>query len=361
MAKPLSRSAILKNLSERQKIKSKLVLFVFFLFLIIITIPLSQYFLNIYIPYNQTALRVEETVFTRKNVVDFVRFNQRLSEEQGVQFNAGSSLFESLQLIAENEISYISATSFGLTVEQWEIDEAFFIRLGFYNDIDVNIEEDLKNFQERKIQFLNEVQLDEETFQNIVRKGIFREKLRRELAREIPLSQPHVLVYKITLDDVQPSIIAEIERRINQGENLDDVALSFSVDKNVMRDKGSIGWTPKGINAAIDELYFNKFESKLGIKQLSEPYINQEANAYELYIITDYSELKELSEDHELALSENSLVSFLSEKSNEIDIEYGLDNDTFNWINTRVEIASILPSDIPVDDNIIGMNELGSQ
>tara|TARA_B110000438_G_C15759152_1_gene626482 strand:+ start:76 stop:1158 length:1083 start_codon:yes stop_codon:yes gene_type:complete len=360
MVKPLSRSAILINLSERQKIKSRLILFVFFLFLVLITIPISQYFLNIYVPYNQTALRVEETIFTRKNVVDFVRFNQRLSEEQGVQFNAGSSLFESLQLIAENEISYLSATPFGLTVEQWEIDEAFFIRLGFYNDIDVNIDEDLQNFQERKIQFLNEVQLDEETYQNIVRKGIFREKLRRELSREIPLSQPHVLVYKIILDDIQPSVISEIERRINQGENLDDIARSFSIDKNVIRDKGNIGWTPKGINPVIDELFFNKSE-RLGIKKLSEPYINQEANAYELYVITDYSELKELSDDNELLLSENSLVSFLSTKSNEIDIEYGLDNDTFNWINSRVEIASILPDSGPVDDNIMGMNELDNQ
>jgi hypothetical protein len=168
------------------------------------------------------------------------------------------------------------------------------------------------------------------------------------------------LVYKIILDDIQPSVISEIERRINQGENLDDIARSFSIDKNVIRDKGNIGWTPKGINPVIDELFFNKSE-RLGIKKLSEPYINQEANAYELYVITDYSELKELSDDNELLLSENSLVSFLSTKSNEIDIEYGLDNDTFNWINSRVEIASILPDSGPVDDNIMGMNELDNQ
>ena len=361
MTKPLSRSEILKNLSERQKIKSRLLIFVIFFFLVIVTIPVSQYFLNIYIPYNQTALRVEETVFTRKNVVDFVRFNQRLSEEQGVKFDAGSSLFESLQLIAENEISYFSAIPFGLTVEQWEVDEAFFIRLGFYNDIDVNIDEDLNNFQERKIQFLNEIQLDEETYQNIVRKGIFREKLRRELSREIPLSQPQVFVYKIVLSDIQPSIISEIERRLKQGEDLTNITTLFSIDENVVRDKGSVGWVAKGVLPIIDELFFNAGSSRLEIKQLSEPFINQEANAYELYVITQYSELKELSVDQEQLLSENALVSFLSTKSNEIDIEYGLDNDTFNWINSRVEIASILPDDIPVDDNIMSINESGSQ
>ena len=69
-------------------------------------------------PYQKIALKVENTEFNRKDLVEFIRFNQRLSEEQGNQFDLGSSLFQSLQLLAENEIAYLYATEFGLTVEK---------------------------------------------------------------------------------------------------------------------------------------------------------------------------------------------------------------------------------------------------
>ena len=66
-----------------------------------------------------------------KTLVEFIRFNQRLSEEQGNQFDLGSSLFQSLQLLAENEIALLICYRIWITVDEWEIDEAFYLKLGF--------------------------------------------------------------------------------------------------------------------------------------------------------------------------------------------------------------------------------------
>ena len=132
MNESLSRKEILNSIKEKKKLKSKLFIILLVISIIIISVPSASYLINVWIPYQKTALKVEEKEFTRKDLVDFIRFNQRLSEEQGNQFDLGSSLFQSLQLLAENEIAYLSATEYGLTVDDWEIDEAFYLKLGFY-------------------------------------------------------------------------------------------------------------------------------------------------------------------------------------------------------------------------------------
>ena len=217
MSQSLSRMEILDKINSKRRIKSKLLLIVLILFALLTIVPIANYFIQVKLPYEKTALKVGQTNFTRENVVDFIIFNQRLSEEQGVNFDLGSSLFESLQLIAENEIAFLSAAEYGLVVDQWEIDEAFFIRLGFFNDFDIDTDEAQEAFNEKKLQFLNQIQLSEDSYQDIVRKGLFREKLRRELSREIPSIQLHKYIYEISLDEISQSMISEIQRNIDKG------------------------------------------------------------------------------------------------------------------------------------------------
>ena len=79
MSQSLSRNNILEQLRIKRNKKFRLASIVTVLITFTLLLPVLQYSLNVYIPYNKTALRVEESVFTRKDVVDFVRFNQRLS------------------------------------------------------------------------------------------------------------------------------------------------------------------------------------------------------------------------------------------------------------------------------------------
>ena len=123
-----SRKEILSSIDRKKNLRSKLFLIIILIFFLSSLIPISSYIVNVWVPYQKIALKVENTEFTRKDLVEFIRFNQRLSEEQGNQFDLGSSLFQSLQLLAENEIAYLYATEFGLTVDDWEIDEAFYLK-----------------------------------------------------------------------------------------------------------------------------------------------------------------------------------------------------------------------------------------
>ena len=111
MNESLSRKEILNSVKEKKKLKSRLLIILLIISIFIVLVSITSYFINVWIPYQKTALKVEEKEFTRKDLVDFIRFNQRLSEEQGNQFDLGSTLFQSLQLLAENEIAYLSATA----------------------------------------------------------------------------------------------------------------------------------------------------------------------------------------------------------------------------------------------------------
>ena len=342
MNEHLSRKEILNSIRDKKKLKSKLFVIVIIIALIIASIPTTSYVINVWIPYQKTALKVEEKEFTRKDLVDFIRFNQRLSEEQGNQFDLGSSLFQSLQLLAENEIASLYATEYGLTVNDWEIDEAFFLKLGFYNDFNLDAIEDENAFNEKKIQFLNQIQMNEKKYKEIVRKSLFREKLRRELSREIPTLQEHKYVYEIALEDISQSNINKIQREINSNSDIGKIVKKYSIDPNSIRGAGDFGWIPKGIMPELDSLIFGTDQDNyLKPKELSEPYIDQENSVFKLYVISDIKKSFELSEENFEQISNNVLINFFNERSRLVDMQYGLDNETFDWINEKVQVASL--------------------
>ena len=336
-----SRKEILSSIDRKKNLRSKLFLIVIIIFFLLSSIPISSYILNVWMPYQKIALKVEDKEFTRKDLVEFIRFNQRLSEEQGNQFDLGSSLFQSLQLLAENEIAYLYATEFGLTVDDWEIDEAFYLKLGLYNNFNLESKEDEELFKERKIQFLNQIQIDEDKFKEIIRKSLFREKLRRELSREIPSLQQHKYVFEIALEDISTTNLNKIQKEIASTNNISDVVKKYSIDPEVLRGSGDFGWIPKGINPDLDNLFFGGNDQALKPKELSEPFLDQENSVFKFYVISDVSESFELSEENFEIISESILTNFFNEKSQLVDMQYGLDNETFNWINDKVQVASI--------------------
>ena len=78
-----SRKEILSSIDKKKNLRSKLFLIVILIFFLFSSIPITSYVINVWMPYQKIALKVENTEFTRKDLVEFIRFNQRLSEEQG--------------------------------------------------------------------------------------------------------------------------------------------------------------------------------------------------------------------------------------------------------------------------------------
>tara|TARA_Y100001960_G_scaffold334120_1_gene445344 strand:+ start:139 stop:1263 length:1125 start_codon:yes stop_codon:yes gene_type:complete len=357
-----SRSEIIAN-SRKLKLKNRPFIYLAVIFLIIITfIPVIYYVQTHITPYNTKALVVEDKIYSRGNVVDFIRFNQRISEEKGEPYLIGGSLFDALKLMSENEIAYQVAPKMGLTVEDDEIDEAFFQRIGYSDISNINqlSAETLSSLNEKKKQFLNSIQLDEDVFRDIIRKDLFRQKVADEVAKSISRIQPQAHIYKITLLTPNINKVREISRMLNRGDNIEDVIVGVSEDPEAKRTKGEIGWIPEGILNNLDPLFFGVDEDGkrfLEVKTLSEPFVNSELGGADIYVISEISEARELSDKTFSLLAENALVEFLNNERKSLYIYMDLNNEIYNWINSKVRLASVLPEVIDETDPVLSQFE----
>ena len=126
----------------------------------------------------EIALRVNDKEYTRGDVVDYIRFNQRITEDLGMQFQIGTSLFDAMQTLQDNEIAYQLAPRYGITVESNEIDYYIESLLGYVFEKNSERNEEQKiNFEESKRQFLNKIGLPEEVYRDFIKKTIFKESI----------------------------------------------------------------------------------------------------------------------------------------------------------------------------------------
>ena len=78
----------------------------FSIFIFLFLILIFFYSVTYIIPPMKDAIKVGEVTYTRGDVVKFIRFNQRITEDLGMEFEIGNSLFEALRVILEGELAY---------------------------------------------------------------------------------------------------------------------------------------------------------------------------------------------------------------------------------------------------------------
>ena len=355
------RREIIRKKRESARRAKPYVIVGLLLLLAIAAIPAYDYFQTYVSPPTKQALRVEDKVYTLGDVVDFIRFNQRLSEDIGQQFDVGSSLFEALEIMQNNEIAYRAAPALGVTVTDEELDAQISLILGFPNltpeeranpDIVINLEE-------AELQFLNRVGLSRDAYLDILRKSLFKEQIRELLSESVPRIQPQAHVYEIVLAGADPQVLQRIQRALAGGDTPEEVAVQFSTDPNVQRTGGDVGWFPAGVVPSIDHLLWDVNDDGARVLPLgepSEPQYNSDSRTYNVYVVTELSEAREISPTVLQKLSDVALDDFINARRAEYSgrefeghpaLEMSLDSDVYNWVNRQVRLASILPSPTP--------------
>ena len=172
----------------------------------LLTVPVYAYFQSFVFPPRELALRVADTEYSRGDVVNFIRFNQRMSEKLGVPFEIGNSLFDALQTLQENELAFQLAPANGISVSAKEVDDRLSSILGFVavTAAERDSSEYKNNVDEARRQFIHEIGIDEKVFRDFIRKSMFKERLRAVVADQIPRVQAQVHVYQIIKYDRNP-------------------------------------------------------------------------------------------------------------------------------------------------------------
>ncbi|MDA0677017.1 MAG: peptidylprolyl isomerase [Chloroflexi bacterium] len=300
-------------------------------------------------PPRQLAIRVGDVEYSRGDVVDLIRFNQRLSEQIGIPFQLGSSVFEALQTIQEAELSYQLAPQYGISVSPEEVDERIAFILGFgLAGTDIESPEYQANLEETKRQFLNNVGLPESVWRDFLKKVLFQERLREVVGDSIPRIQPQVHVYQVLLEGNSAQLEQKrqlIAKELAAGNNIEDVVVSFSADIDVKRNRGDLGWMPKGITTPqIDNRLFGVGENGARLLPLNTPAVpslDDSSGMWSIIIIDQYQEAREVEEDALGLLKDKALTVFLNEQRKNIDLYLDLNSDIANWINKQVSLDAL--------------------
>ena len=112
------------------------------------------------------AIRVGEVSYTRGDVVNFIRFNQRITEDLGMEFEIGNSLFEALRVILEGELAYQIAPKYGISVSNDEVQLRIEMLMGFISVENAGSDEYLSNVEESYRQFLNKTGLSDQEYRD---------------------------------------------------------------------------------------------------------------------------------------------------------------------------------------------------
>jgi hypothetical protein len=360
------RRALIRSRQESSQRSRPFIVAGLVIILGLLAIPIYGYVQRFVVPPRQLAVRVQDAEYTRGDVVNFIRFNQRLSEDLGVQFQIGNSLFDALQIIQDNELSFQAAPTLGVAVSPEEVEGRIENLLGFQG---LTAEERAnlrtrQSLEEAKRQFLNKVALSEEVYRDIIRKSLFKEKVRENLGQGVPRIQPQVHLYEIVLTDQNAQTLQRIERALAGGDRPADVALQFSQDPNVKRTNGDAGWFPRRVLPEIEGLLWGtKADGSrvLPIGVPSDPQYNAEAKTYNIYVVTEFSEAREIDERAQRKLAEDALQTYLGERRRVLSetggIWMALDDKIYAWVNKQVRLASLLPTPMPQS----GLSQFGLQ
>ena len=363
-----SRFDLLKD-KKNQNRKSRPFLYLgFIIILIIVIIPVYSFYSTYIKPPTEIALRVNDKEYTRGDVVDYIRFNQRITEDLGSQFEIGTSLFDALQTLQDNEIAYQLAPRYGITVESTEVDEHIENMLGYFFEKTMNVdEEEQKNFDESKRQFLNKIGLSEEIYRDFIKKTIFKERLRTVVAETIPRVQSQVHIFQITSRNPDDNLIRKINRDLNAGKPITDITSLYSEDPNIKRNNGEVGWFPYGVVRDLDYLFFgldSNGNRVLPVRELSPIQYDQEDQSYILYIVEEVSEAREISNSNLESLIDRALVIFLNKERKKIaaegDLYMDLNDKIYGWVNKQVQLSSLLPTPniTEGDNNMISADQI---
>ena len=326
------------------------------LLVLILLIPTVAFINQFIIPPRQLAIRVGDATYNRGDVVEMIRFNQRLSEDTGLEFSLGKSVFEILQTIQDAELSYQVGPSYGIAIDPEEIDFRMEFLLGFmaWSPEERTTSEYMDSLDEAKKQFLNKVRMPEEFWRDLVKKALFQERLRELVGDTVDRIQPQIHVYEIQLPRNDPQLHSAIDRDLLSGATTEEVVFEYSVDPNVRRGRGDLGWFPEGVAIEIEDLLWGldaDGNRLFPLNRASPPKYNQDTETWTVLILDEYQEARQIEESKFELVVDSAMNSFLnSERAKFVEdgkFYLDLDSEIAAWIGKQVHLASLAPTPAP--------------
>lgn len=310
--------------------------------LVILAIPAYGYYATFMAPPREWVMRVNDTTFTRGDMVKVIRLDLLGDTAQGEPANIGNMPFQALQKMLSRELIRQGSPRYNISVSDEQIDAETRLRiLPVTEGNEASPEEIESEFRERYRQYLNLIQLSEEEHREIVAHDLRRERLREILGQEVSTVLPQIRLY--SLDVESADVAQEAQTEFSRGATFEELVERYSVITQAVRQGGEIGWIPRGVRPDLDDLIFG-----LETGVLSEPRqefgggSGQEGDAGErttLYLVTEKAEAREVDLQNLEILKTRALEAWLGEERENNEVRTQFDSDIYEWVLKQLSMS----------------------
>ena len=327
----------------------------------VIAIFIVGYIVAFVLPPRELVVRVDGVEYTRGDLVELVRIRQQSANFLGETFDASSGVFESLQLLVENEIVNQVAPSIGVAVSQEEVDNHVqeIMRPQDHEVLGKSEDQILRETKERYASYLNMIQITEDKHRQLVRNAALREKVRQYVGDAVPYVAEQVHLYRIVMPvggeiDIMNIKFEDAVRDISDPLALHSAYLKvvreFSQDlPETVRRGGEIGWIASGVLPDYEYQFFDMVPG-----ELSDPVKNRDnSNQVFFFMIGERHKAKELSPVVRDELKTKALVEWVNKERRKHDVYAVFNSEIYDWVFQQLRIASTAPA--PTPDPMMGI------
>ncbi len=241
-------------------------------------------------------------------------YQQQLAQ---VQTDLAMAADMALEELIEDQLIAEKAQEMGITVTDAEIQNAIFPPPPEPPTDTVEAPTPIPQevLDERYDELLSILGMSDKDFRKIVRRGLLREKLQEELAKQVPTTGLVARARLILADSEEK--IQEAQSRIEAGEDFAIVAQEVSSDTLTAENGGDTGWmTPEQVNSR----YGPEVQDAIFTAEIGKPVQVQSGDNYYLIMVLERDENGPLPEEV-LTLRRNSaLADWLAKRKESPDV-----------------------------------------
>jgi len=245
---------------------------------------------------------------------------------------AGADPMEMLMRLTNEQLIKIAAPQYVGEVTPADIDQ---VLRGIASGESETISD--SEFKEWYRQLLNEIDLSDSEYKELIATGLLRTRLHEYLAARMPTVAEQIHLHAILLETYEGA--EKIRARWEAGEDFADLAREVSLDEVSGEKGGELGWLPRGILPyGFDEVAFS-----LTVDDVSEPlsYMSDpetEEIFYYLLMVSEKAEAREIDEEPLQILKAQVLDAWLSaeRKSPKHEIEWDFNSEINAWMNWQL-------------------------
>ncbi len=193
-------------------------------------------------------------------------------------------------------------------------------------------------FKEWYRQLLNEIDISDSEYKEIVATSLLAARLHEYLAARVPTVVEQMHLHAILLETYEDA--EQITARWEAGEDFADLAREVSLDEVSGEKGGDLDWLPRGVLAYwFDDIIFNLTIGDVSeiVAYTADPIATEEVETlYYLFMVSEKADAREVDENSLQILKAKALDDWLMEEGKLHTISWTFNSEIYAWINWQL-------------------------